>query len=126
MLLPQGNPVTGSPDLVDTSQGSCLSTATTGVLTWTAGAAADLGAMLSSTLAGTSGVLALAPTATATQDDDSGQYFYHGTSTFEGGPLDTSIATDQDTMNFQNSNAGFYLATDPDTAVHFAAAAGQK
>ena len=53
-------------------------------------------------------------------------HFYHGTSTFEGSPLDTSIATDQDTRNFPNSNAGFYLATDPDTAVHFAATAGQN
>jgi RHS repeat-associated protein len=114
-------PSTKGSDTQSPQRGSS-SSASVGVLPWIAGAAVDLGEVLSSALTGASGVLMLAPTATATQDDDSGEVFYHGTSTFSGGPLDAAAAAAN--SNNYGSLPGFYLATDPATAVHFAAAAG--
>jgi hypothetical protein len=38
--------------------------------------------------------LVLTPSKTATQDEDSGEYFYHGTATFSGGPLDAAAAAE--------------------------------
>ncbi len=102
-----------------------------GILAGVGGAAADLGAVLAASLTGASGVLAFAPTATATQDDDSGQVFYHGTdlnsytSLVGGAPLAASAAA-ANSNKFRGALPGFYLATDPDTAWHFAAVAGDK
>jgi hypothetical protein len=64
-------------------------------------------------------------TSMATLDQDSpGFTFYHGTGSFSGGLLDAGAAANND--NGYGSAAGFYLATDPATAVHFAAVAGQQ
>ena len=85
---------------------------------WLSGLLAQAGA---ATIAG---VAVLVPSTTATQDDDGGQVFYHGTSSFSGGPLDAGAAAANNRYG-PKSPPGFYLATDPATAVHFAATAGK-
>lgn len=69
---------------------------------------------------------ALIPNTTmATQDQDSSGYtFYHGTATFSGGPLDAGASAAN--SNQFGSAPGFYLATDPDTAAHFASVAAEQ
>jgi hypothetical protein len=80
---------------------------------------------------GSAATLLLTPSTTATQDDDSGQYFYHGTdmnsyaSLLGGAPLDAGAAA-ANSNNSRGALPGFYLATHPDTAWHFAANAGDK
>ena len=107
------------------AQESPPSAASVGVLAGASDIVGDFLAAVASQIvaAAAAGSLVLAPSATATQDDDSGRVFYHGTSTFSGGPLDAGAATAN--SNNYGSLPGFYLATDPATAVHFAAAAGQ-
>ena len=112
----QGNP---------TPQGNPSSSASAGVLVGAAGNMLEdflAGLATQAAAAVDAGVLVLAPSTTATQDDDSGQVFYHGTSSFLGGPLDAGVAAAN--SNNYGSPPGFYLATDPATAVHFAAGAG--
>jgi RHS repeat-associated protein len=61
----------------------------------------------------------------ATEDQDSpGFTFYHGTATFSGGPLDAGASAAN--SNDFGSALGFYLASDPDTAAHFAAVAAEQ
>jgi hypothetical protein len=64
-------------------------------------------------------------TSLATLDQDSpGFTFYHGTATFSGGSLDAGASAAN--SNQFGSAPGFYLATDPNTAAHFAAVAAEQ
>ena len=83
-----------------------------------------LAAALGSAVSVVGGVL-VPNTSLATEDQDSPGYtFYHGTATFSGGGLDAGASAANN--NQFGSSPGFYMASDPDTAAHFAAVASER